>query len=336
MSAVTDKYHDPLMCLLRTPDLAQGFTPEQWNLALGQAEQAQLMGVLASQYQSSLSRLPEIVQQRLAWANSLVEHQQRSVKMALLQLFDALGMYSPMLLKGAAYQVAGTPNVAGRMMADIDILIPKQHLQKAEQSLWLHGWDNRGKTPYDEKYYRAWMHELPPFVHQKTGIVLDLHHHWLPSSCRWQFDINEVFKKASFCAGSPFLIPDIKDLCIHSAIHLLTSGEGDKGWRDLRDLYLLSELTQREHLLARAEQFGLFKPVTKVLLLAEQLFGQEPVSPTVSWSLKAMLPAHSSYQSWQTSGAKMRFYCQAHLLRMPLPLLLPHLMRKAAARYAKA
>ncbi|MCE2594183.1 nucleotidyltransferase family protein [Motilimonas cestriensis] len=331
-----DRYQDPLMCLLRAPDLAQNFSPEQWNLALGQAELAQLMGVLASQYLPASSWLPQVVQQRLAWANRLVEHQQRAVNMALQQLFDALGMFSPMLLKGAAYQVAATPNSAGRMMSDIDILIPQQHLQKAEQSLWLHGWDNRGKTPYDEKYYRAWMHELPPFVHQKTGIILDLHHHWLPSSCRWQFDINEVCKKASYCTESSFLIPEIKDLCIHSAIHLVTSGEGDKGWRDLRDLYLLSQLTEREPLLARAEQFGLVKPVAKVLVLAEQLFGEQPIAPTASWALKAMLPAHSSYQSWSVSAAKMSFYCQAHLSRMPLPLLLPHLMRKAAARYAKA
>ena len=327
---------DPLINIIREPSLTAQLTPAQWNLALCQAEAAQLMGVLADMYLPDPSVLPEVARERLSWAQQLVLHQQRSVEMALQHLIDALGDYSPMLLKGAAYQVAQTPNAAGRMMSDIDILIPQRFLKQAERSLWLHGWDNRGKTPYDEKYYRLWMHELPPFVHQKTGVVLDLHHHWLPNTCRWQFDIGQVYQNAYQASSLDMLLPDPCDLCLHAAAHLLTSGEGDKGWRDLRDVYLLSQQVSRSLLFERAEHLGLHQPLLKVLTLAEQLWGPTAATPTSSWALTAMLPSHSCYRGWITSAAKAQFYCQAHLLRMPLSLLLPHLMRKAVTRYAKA
>lgn len=323
------------LALLRHDECNLNFGPDVWNQVLLLAERTQLIGVLAEDLLESDASIPERAYQRLSWAKQLVIHQQQSVNMALLQLADALAPYSPILLKGAAYQVAKTPNAPGRMMSDIDILIAKQDLARAERSLWLHGWDNRGKTAYDDKYYRTWMHELPPFVHKKTGIVLDLHHHWLPNDCRWQFDIEQVRARSLAVANLPFALPDPIDLCLHACAHLWLSGEGDKGWRDLRDIYLLSQQVESDQLVLRASELNLAQPLARASLLANQLFAEAEPRFDKGWALKAMLPPSQLNQSWPITWAKLSFYCQGHLLRMPLSLLLPHLLRKAMTRYSQ-
>lgn len=321
------------LALLRGDQIDLQFDASIWNQILQLGERTQLIGVLAESLLPVAECIPERASQRLHWAKQLVLHQQQSVNMALLQLGDALAPYSPILLKGAAYQMANTPNAAGRMMSDIDILIAKQDLPRAERSLWLHGWDNRGKTPYDDKYYRTWMHELPPFVHKKTGIVLDLHHHWLPNQCRWQFDIELVRERARPLADTAFSLPDPLDLCLHACAHLLLGGEGDKGWRDLRDIFLLSQNVASDSLFLRASELNLIQPLAKASLLANQLFADELPHFDKGWALKAMLPPSQFNQSWAVTWSKLNFYCQGHLLRMPLSLLLPHLLRKAMIRY---
>ncbi|UUZ51358.1 nucleotidyltransferase family protein [Massilia sp. B-10] len=34
--------------------------------------------------------------------------------------------------------------------------------------------------PYDQRYYRVWMHEIPPMQHVQRGSVIDVHHAILP------------------------------------------------------------------------------------------------------------------------------------------------------------
>ena len=43
------------------------------------------------------------------------------------------------LLKGAAYVVAGLPAAEGRLFADVDILVPRERLADAESALMLTG-----------------------------------------------------------------------------------------------------------------------------------------------------------------------------------------------------
>src|SRR5207237_2847119 len=80
------------------------------------------------------------------------------------------------LLKGAAYVMAELPNSPGRMVSDIDILVEKEKLSAAEQAFLRHGWQSKTKDEYDDYYYRAWMHELPPLFHAARGSMLDIHH----------------------------------------------------------------------------------------------------------------------------------------------------------------
>jgi hypothetical protein len=51
---------------------------------------------------------------------------------------------------------------------------------------------------------------------------------------------------------------------------------------------------------------------------------------------RALLPNHGSCDDHLTSTARWLLYVRAHYLRMPFPLLLPHLARKSVTRAAAA
>lgn len=307
--------------------------PRQWNALLDQAEQAQLLAVWQLQLEQC-SQVPEVARARMQWATTLATQQLSSMHAALESLQQALAPFQPVLLKGAAYQILQTRNAPGRVMSDIDILLPEQDLAAAERALWLHGWDNRGKSDYDQSYYRRWMHELPPFVHRQSGAVLDLHHHWLPKTCRWQLAIDQVFAAATVSQMPGFKVPCAEDLCIHACLHLLLSGESVKGWRDLRDVYLLSQQVNAASLSARAKALGVSTQVEGVIKLATRSFkaGGDSLNRQQKLWQHALMPIAEA-SSWSRICGQQAFYLYGHYLRMPWRLLLPHLMRKARIRW---
>ncbi|MDT1852626.1 nucleotidyltransferase family protein, partial [Acinetobacter baumannii] len=86
------------------------------------------------------------------------------------------------LLKGSAYAMAGLDAGRGRLFSDVDILVPKPRLDEVEAALMLHGWASTHLDPYDQRYYREWMHEIPPKVHVRRGISIDVHHAIMPET----------------------------------------------------------------------------------------------------------------------------------------------------------
>ena len=58
------------------------------------------------------------------------------------------------LLKGAAYLIAGLPAARGRVFSDVDILVPFDRLAEVEAALMLHGWTTTHHDAYDQRYYR--------------------------------------------------------------------------------------------------------------------------------------------------------------------------------------
>jgi hypothetical protein len=49
------------------------------------------------------------------------------------------------------------------------LLLPRAQLQEAERALFAEGRvADEGLDPYDDRYYRQWMHEVPPLRHRNT------------------------------------------------------------------------------------------------------------------------------------------------------------------------
>ena len=88
------------------------------------------------------------------------------------------------LLKGTAFAAAGLDAARGRLIGDLDILVPRARLDAVEAALLGAGWEWVKPDPYDDAYYRQHMHELPPLIHRARDRMIDVHHTILPLTAR--------------------------------------------------------------------------------------------------------------------------------------------------------
>ena len=199
------------------------------------------------------------------------------------------------LLKGAAYVMAGLPCAQGRLAADVDILVPKEHLTLVEQALRRHGWETVELDDYDQQYYRRWMHELPPLRHRLRGTVVDLHHTILPETSRLKPDPAKLFANALPLEGTPFFVLAPPDMVLHSAAHAFHDGELSNSLRDLLDLHdLLSHFGKDpgfwEALPGRAQKLDLSRPLFYALRYTQR-FLETPVPPAVTAAMRPAAPS---------------------------------------------
>ncbi len=167
-------------------------------------------------------------------------------------------------LKGAAYVLADLPAGRGRLVNDVDAMVPKAALESAEQLLLSSGWRAIKIDAYDQRYYRQWMHELPPLEHKQRKVVIDLHHTILPETGRLKPDAAKLFAASRGVSAPtnhsdpatqqhvpthidrtetgghspthPLRVLSPCDMILHSAAHLFQDGDLAGGLRDLLDL----------------------------------------------------------------------------------------------------
>ncbi|MDD5389499.1 MAG: nucleotidyltransferase family protein [Gallionellaceae bacterium] len=344
---------DAFLHALREPTVMAGFDAETWDRVVRQARTSGLLGRLGALASGFSERLPEAVWQHLEAALTLAEQQRRAVHWELRQLGRALERTEGpvVLLKGAAYAAADLAPAAGRIFTDIDLLVPRAQLGATEGALMLDGWITSPHDAYDIRYYREWMHELPPMRHIRRQTWLDVHHNILPETARRKTQ-PALFLAASLpLPGFPrFSIPQPADQVLHSATHLFHEGEWQHGLRDLVDLDALLRAYGADpafwpQLLARAKTLNLGRPLYYALRYARHLLhtpmpqGLELVCPEQPGHLAAALldalflpafaSAHAECKTPLSGPAAFALYVRSHWLRMPLHLLIPHLLRKA-------
>jgi hypothetical protein len=260
------------------------------------------------------------------------------------------------LLKGAAYLMSNLPAARGRLFSDIDIMVPKELIGSVEGALFAAGWISDERDPYNQRYYREWMHEIPPLRHVQRNTFIDLHHTITPPTSRFKVDggrlLNKIVPLQGY-RGLHVLAPP--DMVLHSAVHLFQEGEFGHGLRDLLDLKDLLEHFSKEtdfwiKLFDRADELGLQIPLFHALFHIHRLFGYAPpaewadrvskLAPpapariAMGWLLGlALRPDHPSCDTRWSSLARWLLYVRSHILRMPLYLVVPHLIRKAWMRH---
>jgi hypothetical protein len=344
-----------LLRTLREPQRAASLDPAGWSGLVATARDANLLGALAAGLDAAGVPPCAAAQRHLEGTRRLGERQHLSVRWEAHQLQAALGGLGipVVLLKGSAYVMAYPEVARGRIFGDLDILVPRAALGDVESRLMLHGWASAKADPYDQRYYRDWMHELPPMAHVRRGTVLDVHHNILPLTARNAPDPAAIIARSQPLPGLPALrIPCPEDLVIHSLTHLMHEGELHNGLRDLHDVDVMlrafgSQPRFGERLLQIAAFNDLAGPVALGLRLATQLFGTPLPTEDLLWSLQRSRSLATPWLRWQSiyesallepfaSGASARaglarqlIYLRAHALRMPLPLLARHLAIKA-------
>ncbi|MCL2635919.1 MAG: nucleotidyltransferase family protein, partial [Betaproteobacteria bacterium] len=252
---------------LRWPERLRALPLRRWDSLLRVARRANLIGRLAltARQAGLLDDLPAPVRTHLESAEVLTKHQRAAIGWETVHLAKAFAAeeFPVVLLKGAAYACAGLTAANGRLFGDVDILVPRADLNRAEAALMLHGWAGGGNDPYDERYYRQWMHEIPPMMHRGRGTIVDLHHNILPSTARHSPYADALLAASQPLPGTRFRVLCPADMVIHSVTHLFHESELQNGLRDLFDLdSLLGEFSAAnadfwDQLLARATALGL-------------------------------------------------------------------------------
>jgi Uncharacterised nucleotidyltransferase len=344
-----------LLRALRDPMAMAAFDAATWDLVVRQASSAGLLGRLGalSRRAGIAEQLPLPVQRKLTAVLTIAAQQQRAVHWELVQLAQALDeLEGPvLLLKGAAYAAAGLPPAPGRLFSDIDILVPKAQLGAAEAALMLVGWVSGHRSAYDQRYYREWMHEVPPMTHIRRQTVIDLHHNILPETARLRTQAEPMIARANPLPAFPrFSVPSPVDLVLHSATHLFHEGEWEHGLRDLVDLDAMLRVFGEaqgfwDELRAVAGEMGQGRPVYYGLRYCHQLLDtplpdglierwpSRPPGTAASLMDRLFVPgfstAHHSCRLPGAGPASFALFVRSHWLRMPMHLLLPHLVRKA-------
>ncbi len=242
------------------------------------------------------------------------------------------------LLKGTAFVAAGLGAGVGRSIGDLDILVPRAALDAVEAALLDAGWEWVKPDPYDDAYYRRWMHELPPLIHRTRDRMIDVHHTILPPTARPTPDPALLIADSSLLEnGLRVLSPE--HMVIHAAAHLFADGDLAGGLRNLWDIdRLCREFGEREDdfYLSLAEEapfHGLGRSVMLALRLSNRLFAT-PVrlglaaQPSDRLYLRRLL-ARDGWGRATRPATRFGFYVRSHWLRMPPSLLARHLWIKA-------
>ena len=348
-----------LVSILKTPTQATKLDLSEWSQLVASARSANLAGLLAERIAAADIPVPTEATRHLEALRQLSRRQTQSVRWEVHGLQRALCQLGipVVLLKGAAYAVSDHPVGRGRLFGDIDILVPHHALGDVELRLMVDGWASGKNSPYDQRYYRTWMHELPPMVNVRRGTVLDVHHTILPLTSRHSPDAETIIRAASALPDLPAVrIPRPEHLLIHSIVHLLHEGELHNGLRDLFDIDGLLRMGANEadfwtRVVDASRTLDVVAPVAFGLHLARHLL-DSPIPPHVLADMRnaaggpasrlltmlyttAIRPENEAAESPAATLARFAIYVRAHWLRMPPHLLLRHLAHKSIARLRK-
>jgi len=346
-----------LVRVLRAPRTAARLDLAGWDLLLRQAGNANLLVSLLYLLEDDglLDAVPAAPRAHLEWARLAAASHARSVRHEVACIAAALrGLDVPLiLLKGSAYAMAGLDAGRGRLFSDVDILVPRTRLDQVEAALMLSGWASTHHDPYDQHYYREWMHEIPPMVHVRRGNTIDVHHAILPETAAVRPD-PDLLRAAAVpiaqCPGLSMLAPH--DMFLHSAVHLFSDGEFEHGLRDLLDLHRLALQFGAEPgfwtgLVPRARVLQLGRPLYYALRYLQPILGTPVPIEVMSAAaaagapnlalravmdalfLSALQPHHPSCVGRLDAAARFALYIRGNWLRMPPFMLARHLLHKA-------
>ena len=303
-----------------------------WQALLTMARAELLSATLA--YRLDGIAMPEAARRFLAEAKLSAEQGRTAAlwEIEMTRRAFAADRLPVILLKGSAFIAAGLKAGQGRFVGDLDILVPRGDLDRAEAALFAAGWEWVKADPYDDAYYRQWMHELPPMIHAERDRMIDVHHTILPLTARPTPDaLAMIADRVELRDGIAALSPN--DMICHAAAHLFADGEMLGAMRNLWDIHCLIEEFGTTGLAERAMLHGLSRAVARAVRQAIAMFGT-PVDD--EWRVRDALDPLFARRITARDGwgratrpvTQFAFYVRGHWLRMPPHMLARHLWTK--------
>lgn len=341
---------------IRDPQLAMSWSLAEWERVVRLGRRLRLLARLAESLDAAglLSETPPAPRRHLIAEQRISRHRTAAVAWAIERVGTALeSSTAPLvLLKGAAYLAQYLPIASGRLPSDVDILVPRVHISKVQALLQVAGWSEVELDEHDRRYYHEYSHEVPPMVHAVHPLELDLHHGILPPTARIRVDSAQLLSRLQPSQWIGWHVLQPVDQVLHCAAHLFCDSDLRDRIRDLIDLDGLlrhfgtqppfwDELTDRAQDLGLAEPLALgshfcvswlgtpIPDATQSMLLVAG-----PTTAQRRWLLPilecALLPAEPDHPvSRRQAAADWVVLARYHHRRMPLRLLVPHLLHRA-------
>ncbi|OAN57356.1 nucleotidyltransferase domain-containing protein [Sphingomonas sp. TDK1] len=317
---------------LRTPGTIESLSASDWNALWAVARAEQLAGTLA--HRVAGLPMPEAAARLVADAIASAEQGRTAALWEAEMARRALaGIDAPVvLLKGTAYTAAGLSPSMGRVIGDLDILVPRNAIDDVEAALLAAGWEWVKPDPYDDAYYRRWMHELPPLIHRDRDKMIDVHHTILPLTARIRPDA-EALLADSVPLENGLRILNPQDMLCHAAAHLFADGDLAGGMRNLWDIHCMLGEFGVDGLAERSGHHGLSAAMARAVRQAVRLYGTD-VPP--EWRRQdafdslfhRRLTARDGWGRSTRKAVQLGFYIRSHWLRMPPVMLAQHLLTK--------
>jgi len=331
-----------LVAAFRDPATTRGLDEEGWTALLTAARPERLLGTLGARLAGEDLR-PDVrtvlkdARVDAAHARTAALWEAEMTRRAL----EPLGIRT-VLLKGAAYAAAGLSAAEGRTIGDLDILVPRGRIAEAEAALLAAGWEGVKTGDYDQRYYRDWMHELPPLIHRERDRMIDVHHTILPLTHRRRPDPAALLAR-SVAAGRGFFVLGLEDMIVHASAHLIADGDLAGGLRNLWDVHCLLRQLERDHVVehgskagldsrlrASAQEHDLTDAVGRACRLSVYLYGdRQAVLDPLDRAMLRRLLARDGWGRARRPATRLAFTVREHWMRMPPLMLARHLFRKA-------
>lgn len=343
-----------LLKLFNEPEQATTLSHREWTHVLTHGRNQNMLGRLLAKIELAglFEQLPNKVKTHMTNCEKTEQRQRINIHRELEEISKALSekQVDGIVLKGAAYALLDVSCADGRIFNDIDLLVPHSDLRQAEIGLMTKSWFHTKETDYDKRYFREWMHEIPPMVHKVRHTTIDLHHNILPLTNRQHFSA-DLLERQETQYERLFVLSPV-DRFIHSAVHLFTESEFPHAIRDLTDLVLLyddvetscndSQGSAEQVILQRSAVLQLDNYIQLALyfvLLQKNHSAISDIEGQLHQSLVTRLFTLPSFKIVfdqdcavpSTTKHKLSvfwLFVRSHLIKMPLRILIPHLVRK--------
>jgi hypothetical protein len=340
---------------LSCPEKLPALMLNEWDLLIRQGQATAVLGTIAFRLEQNdlLRDVPTAARTHLEAARNVGLHHKQLIRQEAYCIDRALRKVDTdiVLLKGAAYGLAGLLFAEGRLQSDVDILVPKSKLLEVESALLNDGWQSMNLDEYAQRYYRQWTHELPPLFHPDRGTVIDVHHNILPAVGRLRPRADMLLSAAENIPNTRFKRLCSSDMVLHASAHMFQDGFLDRGLRELADIDgLLRTFSASDGfwdaLIRRAGELDLRRPLFYALRYSSLYLGtaipESVISASMAWRpalplvrsmdrlvSRALMPQHLTSSSFEATCARWLLYMRSHWLRMPPMLLMRHVLHHA-------